>query len=460
MKKVVRKPSVSGSFYPRDPLELKEQIQGFLAQASRREQTGPPQILIVPHAGYQYSGPVAAAGFQQLSGLDFPRVILIGSSHQSWFAGAAIDQSQAWQTPLGEVKTDHLLAEKLAAGNDDCSFSAAAHRQEHSLEVELPFLQAVLPDFQLVPILLGQIEERQLDQLVETISANLSPETLLVVSSDLSHYPDYQTAQTVDQLTLASILSGRPEDFLATIASQMKKGYPQLETCACGEKAIVLALKIAARLGSGRWQLFQYANSGDMTGGKARVVGYASLGFFLQPSGSAQELLNIARKTLIAYLQDKTIPDFKISDPQLLEPRGAFVTLKKDNQLRGCLGEFASKEPLWKVIRQMVIAAASQDPRFPPVRLNELEEIKIEISVLSPLKRIDSPEEIKLGLHGVMIEKGGRRGVFLPQVATETGWSRKEFLNQLCRQKAGLAANCWQDKDAGLSIFTSKVYEE
>lgn len=460
MKKVIRKSSVSGSFYPRDSLELREQIQGFLAQASKRQQTGSPKILIVPHAGYQYSGSVAAAGFQQLFGLDFSRVILIGSSHQSWFAGAVIDQSQVWQTPLGEVKTDGRLSDKLVAGNDNCSFSAAAHHQEHSLEVELPFLQAVLTDFQLVPILLGQIEEQQLDQLVETISANLGPETLLVISSDLSHYPDYQTAQTVDQLTLASILSGRAEVFIATIVSQMAKGYSGLETCACADKAIVLALKIATRLGSGQWQLFQYANSGDTTGDKDRVVGYASLGFFLQPNGLAQELLNIARKTLTAYLQDKNIPDFQINDQQLLKPGGAFVTLKKANQLRGCLGEFAGKEPLWKVVRQMVAAAATQDPRFPPVRLNEVKEIKIEISVLSPLKKIDNPGEIKLGFHGVMIETGGRRGVFLPQVATETGWSRKEFLNQLCCQKAGLAANCWQDKDASLFIFTAKVYKE
>ena len=172
------------------------------------------------------------------------------------------------------------------------------------------------------------------------------------------------------------------------------------------------------------------------------------------------KLLEIARRTLESYLKDGKSPEFEVSDPQLLEPLGTFVTLRKGGQLRGCIGEFEATEPLWKVVQRMAIEAAVKDLRFSPVRLNELAEINIEISVLSPLKKIDDPDEIELGVHGVMIKKGLRKGVFLPQVATETGWDKETFMGQLCSQKAGLAWDCWKKKDIEIFTFTAQVFEE
>ncbi len=173
-----------------------------------------------------------------------------------------------------------------------------------------------------------------------------------------------------------------------------------------------------------------------------------------------KKLLEIARKTLESFLENGKIPEFEISNSQLLEPHGVFVTLRKSGRLCGCIGELETKKPLWKLIIEMVVSAAAKDPRFSPVRLIELPEIKIEISVLSPLKKVDDVGKIKLGVHGVMVEKGLRKGVFLPQVAHETGWNKETFMNQLCFQKVGVSEDSWQKGDVDIFIFTVQVFEE
>jgi len=458
----VRKPAVAGMFYPSQREILTTQIQEFF-QKTKRKQTKSPQILIVPHAGYQYSGLVAAYGFRQLED-SFSKVILLGPSHQAYFFGGVVDENQFWETPLGRIRVDQNLSKKIVEANFGVSFSSFVHQKEHSLEVELPFLQIKLKNFQIIPLLLGQVDENFLEKLTKALLTMIDKKTLVVISSDFSHYPSYEIATQVDKKTIASILSADPDKFQKTVTSQTKKGFTGLATCACGKNAILVGMKIAQKLVSGQWQLLAYANSGDVTSDKERVVGYAAVGWYPKEDKlnhrEQKKLLRIARKTLENYLQKKKIPQFRVTEFNLLAPRGVFVTLKKDGQLRGCLGVLKGKGPLYKEVQKMVIQSAVGDPRFPPVSLNELKKIKIEISVLSPLKRVKNPDEIKIGVHGVMIEKGFHRGVFLPQVALETGWDKETFMGQLCVQKAGLPWDSWKKGDVNLYIFTTQVLEE
>jgi AmmeMemoRadiSam system protein A len=248
----------------------------------------------------------------------------------------------------------------------------------------------------------------------------------------------------------------------------MEKGYSGLETPACGHEAIKVALRAGEILGIKNYQEIRYQNSGDTAGDKTRVVGYAAIGGWQSLSSNKtyldqdaqKEALKIARQTLEKYLSSKEILEIKVKSKVLLQKLGAFVTLRKNGQLRGCIGSFEPNEPLFRVIQKMAIAAATQDFRFPPVNPEELEDIKIEISVLTPKKKIDDWKKIRLGKDGVVIQKGDRSGTFLPQVATETGWNLEEFLSQLCSQKAGLSHDCYKDTDTNIYVFQAQVFEE
>ena len=479
----VRRPAVAGRFYPGEKTVLGEKIKTFLNEVrphSREE--GFLKVLIVPHAGYDYSGQVAAYGFKQLEDKDFSTVILLGPTHRAYFQGAVIDGNDVWETPLGQVKIDKDLAKEIVNGVQGVSFSSSAHAQEHSLEVEIPFLQSVLDDFKIVPILLGEADESFLENLADVLSKNITPDRLVVISTDLSHYPSYQDANNIDQATIDAILTGGLNKFSATITEQMQKGYPGLDTCVCGEKAVKVGMMLAQKLGEGKWEVIKYANSGDVNiGDKNRVVGYAAIGFWITSDGDRLErseshdsseveeftktqqekLLEIAREALENYLKDKKIPDFEIKDEELEQKLGAFVTLRKDGQLRGCIGQIEpSADPLWQVVRRMAIEAATKDIRFPAVKAEELEDIEIEISVLTKPEKISDPNKIELGKHGVIIRKGQQGGVFLPQVAQENNWDLNTFMGELCSQKAGLPWDCWRKGGVDIYTFTAQVFEE
>ena len=466
----IRLAQVAGSFYSAQADQLKEEINQFLAQAPQLNLKSDQRIklVIVPHAGYLYSGQVAGAGFKSIS-TETKRVILLGVSHQSWFSGAAIDESDFWQTPLGKIELDRAWAEKILDQEKQIFLASTPHQAEHSLEVELPFLQVILTEFKIVPILLGQTDNQVLEVLAEKIVQHWDSKTLLVISTDLSHYPNYEIARQVDQKTIKAILSGNPTQLEKTIAQEMAVGYPQLETCACGAEAIKVGLLVGKKLAPGEWRLIQYLNSGDTAGDKGRVVGYAALAY-LGPkeketvlsldSEAKKQLLIIARQSLTSYLHQKQLPHYQIDQPQLKTKLGVFVTLKKKGQLRGCMGVFSPPTPLWQTVQRQTIAAASQDPRFPPVQAEELNEIEIEISLLSPPEKISDWRQIKLGRQGVIIRQGERSGTFLPQVAQETGWSLEEFLAQLCKHKAGLAPDCYQDPKTEIFIYDAEVFSE
>ncbi|MCF7907036.1 AmmeMemoRadiSam system protein B [Patescibacteria group bacterium] len=475
-----REPVGAGSFYSADAKILSSQIDQYLKESENfLNNKFWPRILIVPHAGYQFSGSIAAQAFQLLVGENFKKVILLGPAHQDWFQGISVDTHDFWQTPLGLVKVDLALAHQIIDPKKGILDRPLAHKKEHSLEVCLPFLQKTLEnDFKIVPIVTSQINREQAQSLAQTLSEYIDPQTIVIVSSDLSHYPSSEIAQSVDQKIIESVLRGDPDEFLETSQELLTQYQGDLNTCACGRDSIYIALLLAKMIGIQRIENGGYLNSGDITGDRSQVVGYANFALgkerpleedisFSENSLSAEDrkiLLNLAHQSIEFYLQEGKflkIDSEKIS-PRLKFKQGAFVTLKKGESLRGCLGKVEEKkEPLYNLISKMAVSAALEDPRFQPLRLAEIEDIVIEISVLSPLQKIKDPfQEIQLGRDGVLIRKGEQTGVFLPQVAFENNWDLDEFMGRLCQEKAGLEREAWRQGDSDIYIFQAEVFQE
>ena len=467
--KTIKPPSAAGTFYPKDKHKLAEMIDGFLASAS------PPVFshiygLVVPHAGYIYSGQVAAWGFKTLRGKKYHSVIILAPSHFYDFEGVSIFREGVFVTPLGELEIDSKIASQLLNRLDFASFLPYVYNREHSVEVELPFIIKVLGKVKIVPILYGRMSKEEIDKLAEEIfDIGENNSILLIASSDLSHYFSYSQAKILDRRTLSFIEKEDEEG--------LRLCYKMGECKACGIYPLLTFMHYA-KLKKAKVKLVYYANSGDTYGNKNAVVGYAALvaeesnslegndtGVTKEEQMSLDEqakryLLKLARQSIEAYLDKRSL---KIEEPSLAilrEKRGAFVTLKEKGSLRGCIGNLIGDKPLYLTVKDMAVAAAASDPRFPPLRKEEWEKVEIEISVLSPLKQIDSVDEIQLGRDGVLLRKGFHQGVFLPQVATETGWSKEEFLNTLCWQKAGLPRDCWKDRNTQIFTFTAEVFSE
>ncbi len=478
----IRPMAVAGQFYPADSVELDKMLNDFLQNASSSA-TGTPQVIIVPHAGYVYSGQVAAFAFRAIEGSGFKRAVIIGRSHQQYFEGVGADGNDAWQTPFGEVKTDKDFIHQLASSTNVIKIDSKPHQTEHSLEVELPFLIKTLgKDIKIVPLLFGDDSLETALKLSDVLAQFIDNETAVVVSSDLSHYPEYETANGLDKKTIETILGLDIEKLHKQNTEAESTGLAGVATLACGEPAIITAMALAKQLGFSA-KLLKYSNSGDyFPATKDRVVGYAAIAFY-NPQGvvkseTDEELnkeeqkiaLQIARKALEVHFEDKDyIPSASpvrgkasngASQPIFQKERGVFVTLKKYGQLRGCIGNFTPSIDLAENIKEMALSAAFNDPRFTPLEKSELKDIEIEISVLSPMQKITNPDLIEVGKHGVYVKKGMRSGVYLPQVATELGWSKEQFLNSLCEEKAGLNRDCWRDGSTELFIFTAQVFSE
>lgn len=466
---VIRKPAVSGYFYLAEKEKLSQQIDQLLGQVDDSIFQEKVKMMILPHASYQASGSVAAYGFKKIKGQKFNNIFIISPSHSQWFSGSALSPQEEWETPLGKIKVNKNLINKLIDKEKDIFVSENIHLEEHAIEVMLPFLQKVLDNFQIVPIIIGETNEKQISNLAKKIKENLTENDLVIISSDLSHYPLYEIANQVDNNTIESILTGDKEKFETAIRDLEKEDFPGLETCACGKNPIKVALILAKLMDWQEISLLKYANSGDILGNKEQVVGYATISFNKinlekeeKLSKKEQEtLIKVARESIKSYFTQK---DFKIGDysEKLNQPQGAFVTLKKKGQLRGCMGRIIEEErPLIEVVSEMAQAAAFEDSRFEPLKKEELNEIEIEISVLSSLKKINNPEEeIIIGQHGVLIKKGLYSGVFLPQVAIENNWDLEEFMNNLCQHKAGLDPDSWKKGDVDIFIFSSQVFKE
>jgi MEMO1 family protein len=477
----VRLPAVAGQFYPASPQDLGTMIDSMLGAAKMPKIKGRIRLVIAPHAGYEYSGPIAAYAFKAVAGKPYKTVVLIGSSHHEGYEGASVWPKGKFRTPLGDVEIDSELAQKLMGADQRIYFRESAHIPEHCLEVEIPFLQKTLGEFKIVPILLGTASTEIAQAVGEAVAKSIAEDTLIVVSSDMSHYPKYEDARFADNKVIESILTGSVDTYDRMLRQLEQMGIPSAETFMCGEGAVKAGLFAALKIGATKTQLLKYGNSGDTAGTKNRVVGYCAVAFSdegkieagkdvstVNPAAAAgdqvvskdeeKRLLDLAKLTVETYVRTGAMPAWTNSLAGLEQPLGAFVTLKEHGELRGCIGRFEPDIALWRVVMQMAVAAATEDTRFPPVAVGELGKIDYEISVLSPLRRVGNWKEIQLGKHGVQVVRGFHRGVFLPQVATETGWDLDRFMRELCSQKAGLSSDAWKDPGTEIYVFTAQVF--
>lgn len=466
-----RKPCVAGQFYPGNAAELRQEIETFF-QNAEPPVTDSLLAIVVPHAGYVFSGQVAASGYNQIDpDKKYDRIFLIGSSHRTYFDGASVYNAGDYITPLGKVKVDLKVADELIRSNKEFSFREDAHASEHSLEVQVPFLQVHMnTDFKIVPIILATQSEKTIKKIAAALKPYFNSRNLFVISSDFSHYPTYKFATEVDHLTAEAIASNSPEKFVEAIQSNEKKNIPQLATSMCGWSSMLAILDITSRMTDIVIQPLEYRNSGDAGyGDKSRVVGYWAITIskkkgdessFSLTDKDKEDLLGIARETVDSYVRNKNIPDIDTTgfSQALFQHAGAFVTQNTGDNLRGCIGRFNPDIPLYRVVQDMTISAATKDYRFPPVKPDELDNIDIEISVLTPLKKIDSIDEIELGRHGIYIRKGYNSGTFLPQVAESTGWDLEEFLGHCARDKARIGWNGW--KDAEIYTYEAIIFDE
>lgn len=472
-----RPAAVAGSFYPGDPAVLEETVDGLLNGATASRVESPVVALISPHAGYPYSGAVAAEAYAQIRGRGISRVVVISPCHVESFQGASVFDGDAYATPLGIVPVDEEFAERLAAASPLITRSGKGHRTnaqgrgEHALEIQLPFLQRALGEFKLVPVVMGDQRYETCRALGTGLASLINDHhTLIVASSDLSHFHPYDAAVQMDSKVVKAI---KNRDFFC-----LSRNFASREWEACGGGPIVAAMMAAARLGANNAVILKYANSGDVArGDRERVVGYVSA-VLVEEKGTSgagpgaeeynlkpeekNRLLEIARASV-----EKSVRTGKAYDaspgtekhPALLEERGAFVTLNKGGQLRGCIGYVFPIEPLCVTVRDVAMAAALRDRRFDPVSKDELADIEYEISVLSPLRLMTDPNEIQIGKHGLLVKKGSSEGLLLPQVAGTRAWDRVTFLEQTC-WKAGLPPDTWKDGETDVYMFTALVFGE
>lgn len=477
----VRAPAVAGQFYPSDPGRLRLAIQSFMKDAvpagSER-----PLAIVVPHAGYIYSGQISADAYRQVAGNEYDLVVILGTNHTSAsFKRISVFSKGAYQTPLGSTAVDEEVARALLAQDPDCTADVESHAREHSVEVQVPFVQVLFPSAKILPVVIGQPDLAMCVRFGRALGKALRKrKALIVASSDLSHFPAYGDAVTADRETLKALVKLDPAQFASRTESLVSAGIGNLVTCACGEAPILSALAAAKELGATRGTVVSYANSGDISvGDLSRVVGYgaavltagsrASDSRALDPpkAGSAdaplpdterKTLLALARETIRRYLATETVPLVRNVSPRLLSPQGAFVTLKTRGELRGCMGHIPPEYPLARAVGAVSMQAAFNDPRFPPLTEGELRALNIEISVLTPMKQVARAEDIVIGRDGVVIRKNGRSAVFLPQVAVEQKWGRAELLNNLCL-KAGLPADGWKQATQ-FFVFQAVVFDE
>lgn len=474
-----RPAAVAGAFYPADPQALSKMIDGMLEQAAPAVD-GEILAAVAPHAGYPYSGPVAAWTYaairaQVQAGHAYSRVVVIAPTHYVAFDFTSVYDGDAYTTPLGQVPVDREFARRLvkmspAMRLSDEGHQATADAPEHAIEVQLPWLQRILGSFQLVPIVMGDTSYESSRALGVALAKLLRghSDTLVLASSDLSHYHAYAAAATIDHKTLHAL---QEYDYFSMSRNFQwrAQGQPGIWE-ACGGAPIVAAMIYAERMGANQAQMLRYANSGDVTGDKSRVVGYSadvfvrsrhsaavSVPFALTDQEKA-DLLALARESVeYAVRNHEPYAPSAPSSETLDREYGVFTTLTEDGALRGCVGYTSPSKPLYLTVRDTATLAALRDPRFAPVAVTDLPRLAYEISVLSPLRRVTDIAEIEVGRDGLLMKNAASEGLLLPQVAAEQHWDRQTFLEQTCR-KAGMHANCWKDENTDIFRFTAVVF--
>jgi len=467
----IRESAIAGSWYPGHPETLKSQIAQYLDQIPPAALGGTLVGLIVPHAGYVYSGGVAAHAYQLLREQPFERVLIVAPSHRARFSGASIYRSGGYRTPLGIVPLDQELIASLCEDTALFHYVAKAETGEHSLEIQLPFLQVVLGSFRLTPVLMGDQSPEACRKLARAIVGACSGHrVLLIASSDLSHFHPYQEAKHLDQAAIDRIAAFDPDGLREALATGACE--------ACGGGPMITLMLAAQELGATKAKILHYANSGDITGDTQGVVGYLAAALYDNPGkgrhkspsgrqaagidlGLSPEEKQTLRELALQAIRSKCLklpmPDIPLPSSKLKEPRGAFVSLHRRGDLRGCIGMIEAFGPLYKTVKEMAVQAAFADPRFSPLNPDELAELDLEISVLTPLERIDDPSQIEIGKHGLLIRKKSHSGLLLPQVATEHGWDPYQFLEWTCR-KASLPPEAWRDSETEIFVFSADIF--
>lgn len=477
----IRRPAVAGMFYPGTAVELIKTIAGMFAEAEKTPLANRPQALIAPHAGYTYSGKVAARAYKLIEGEEYDTVVVVSPSHTVFFKGSSVYEGDGYETPIGVVEVDKKLARKLGSINPSAVYlSSMGHatgttRGEHALEVQLPFLQVVLGSkFKLVPIVMGDQEEESILSLGEALaSAFKGTNTLMIASTDLSHFYHEKQARKLDTAMREAIESFDPQRVIDTM--QSGKGE------ACGAGPVAAVMLASKRLGAEGITFLEYKTSGDVTGDFTEVVGYLSAAIVSGKAAEAERTASIdTRGTRVVKREDSLITEEDQAhlrkvvhdaienrlknrkyEPPYRESldirRGVFVTLKVDGQLRGCIGMVKAREPLYDAVASMATAAAFEDPRFPEVTADEFGRLTFSISVLSPLERVRDFGEIEVGRDGLMVKLDMHSGLLLPQVASENGWDPITFLEQTSL-KAGLPKGSYKDRFAEIYRFSAQLF--
>lgn len=447
--KIIRNPAVAGAFYPANEKELSHQINQFLDNVNSKNYPN-LRAIIVPHAGIVYSGQTATHSFKNLENKNIEKVILIGPSHHEYLDKFGLSHADAWKTPLGNVLIDTETVNDLG-NNLEFTFSDSAMDQEHSLEVQLPFLQTVIKNnWELIPIIAGQASSEDIESAAKIIRNLIDEKTILVISTDLSHYHPQEEAHKIDQKCLDSI--------------QNLKFNPECE--ACGEVPLKLAFEIGKEL---NWQsqILNYSDSGEISG-EDEVVGYVSavLTGKINPLKEKNEyssterefLLKLARDTIqYAFENNGTLMPVENIPEKLKEKRGVFVTLHKKDRLRGCIGYIQPVEQLYLAVQRNALAAAFEDNRFNPLEEAELNNCEIEISVLT-VPQTTELNKIKENIDGVILKQGMNQATYLPQVWEDIS-GPAEFYGSLC-MKAGLQADCYTDPETEFYKYQAEVFSE
>jgi MEMO1 family protein len=452
----VRPPTLAGEFYSESKRILESEILNYVASANDRLPDHELPAMIVPHAGMSFSGYVAGFAYKAIADQPIQQVIILGPSHNYPIEQVAVTSYDTWRTPLGEAtvssSSSGLVDDQVFVYND------AAFLSENSIEVQIPFIQALFPEAEIIPLAVGSLSEESRMVAADRIGQLLNDQTLLIVSSDLSHYLSAEECQVVDQATIDLILAGEQENML--------------EIDACGREAILIANLIAQDKG---WysSLLEYQHSGSTTGDMSSVVGYPAIAYTTENipgaerdneyevSGDEDEqeyLLDLARTTIEAYLDDGTIYQPEVPESESLTAiTGAFVTLEKDGELRGCIGHTVAQEPLYLAVRDNAIAAATADARFEAVTVEEFEDIQIEVSILSDSEPVDLLF-IEPGTDGIILTSDQNSATFLPQVWQDFT-NAASFLEALS-VKAGLESNAWLDDSTSYQRYSVTAFSE
>jgi MEMO1 family protein len=474
-----RQPVAAGRFYPADKETLLRDLSQLFENCIKPSDNWKVRAIICPHAGYIFSGRIAAQAYSSIDrNTKFKNIFIIGSSHIMSFEGASVYNTGDFITPLGKIIVNREIANKLISENKIFNFPNTAHIQEHSIEVQLPFLQYYFKDIPLiVPIIIGTDNEMTVKKISEALRPWFTPENLFVISSDFSHYPSYNDAIENDNKTALSIISGIPSTFLNTLEENASKQIKGLVTSMCGWTSGLTLMYLAEGNKDLEFKLIDYCNSGDSQYAKKDdVVGYQAIALIeKKKNGENKEkpekelsftdeeknqLFEIAKNSIhtMLYDQKRVVIDENSMPEKFKIPMGAFVTLKIRGELRGCIGRFTSSAPLYEVVNSAAYSSAFEDPRFSPVTKEEFKKTEMEITVLGPLVKINNINEIILGKHGIYIKKDFKAGTMLPQVATENGWTVEQFLGYTSRDKAGLGWDGW--KDAEIFIYEGIVLEK